>query len=84
MDKSELEEFAIELTDKCPTHKEWLMVMNFGMGTLVKNQLFLIELIFKEAERLAKLRSDAYTVIDGAVFICSELGLRFECEGVQE
>lgn len=27
------ENFAIDLTDKCQTHEQWLTVMRFGLGT---------------------------------------------------
>lgn len=73
----EKENFAITLTDSCKTHKEWLAVVRFGLGTLLEDQHTLIEVIVREAQREAAKhpqRRDA----DHAVSILKELGLRLE------
>lgn len=79
IDKSEIEEFAIELTDKCPTHQEWIKVIRYGMGFLLTTPDLLIELVFKEADRVVKQRPSQFTEITAVVTILQELGLHFEC-----
>ena len=49
MGAKSVESFAFQLTASCTTHKEWLAVMNYGMGTLLVNQPLLVELIDREA-----------------------------------
>lgn len=51
MGNETVESFASSLTAQCNTHKEWLAVMNYGMGTLLTNQPLLIELIDREANQ---------------------------------
>ncbi len=77
------ENFAIDLTDKCQTHEQWLTVMRFGLGTLLKNQPLLMECIVRESDREAhrfnkKCGAATHVPADHARTIMQELGLRFE------
>lgn len=72
------ENFAIQLTDSCKTHEEWLSVMHFGMGTLLRSQPLLMECIVREAERECKRTGLPSRVpADHARAIMVELGLKF-------
>lgn len=53
-DPSEIETFAVTLTDSTKTHDEWLAVVRFGLSTLMENQSLLIEVIVREAQREAE------------------------------
>jgi len=76
----EKENFAINLTDQCKTHDQWLTVVKFGMGTLLKDQHLLFEIIVREAEREAKRSGvDSHVAADHVASIMKELGLRLIC-----
>lgn len=70
---NDMENFAVNLTDDCKTHEEWLAVVRFGLGTLMQNQLLLVEIIWREAE---KRQLPPHKVSDQARFIFDELGLK--------
>lgn len=69
------ENFAITLADNCKTHVEWLSVVRFGLKTLLENQLLLIEIITREAERQAQ-KTPGHTTADEVRQIFHELNLR--------
>lgn len=77
------ENFAIDLTDKCTTHEQWLSIMRFGLGTFIKNQPLLMECIVRESTREAErfnktCAGSLHVAADHACTILAELGLRFE------
>jgi hypothetical protein len=77
--KTEIENFAIKLTDDCETHEAWLAVVGYGMGTLLANQPLLIEIIIREAmKQLERQNLTGRVCSDEARFIFEELGLRLE------
>lgn len=49
----EREDFAFKLTDSATCHNEWLVVVRFGLPTLLADQKLLAEIIAREAEREA-------------------------------
>ena len=74
----EQEQFAIDLTDNSRTHDDFLLLVRFGMKTLLEHQTVLIEIIFREAERELKRKNLAgRTISDEGRKIFDELGLRF-------
>jgi len=79
----ENENFAIQLTDQCKSHSEWLAVVRYGLGTLLENQPLLIEIIVREAQREIERGHlpSSHVVADEARRIFQELGLRFEVAG---
>lgn len=46
-----VETFAHRLAASCGTHSQWLSVMRYGLGTLLKDQQLLITLIDQETNR---------------------------------
>lgn len=79
MNKSQIEQFAVELTDKTETHDGWLAIVRFGMGTFQENQPLFIEIIVREAVRQLRRKNVAsLTISDEVRFIFEELGLRLE------
>lgn len=74
----EQENFAIELTDKCRSHEEWLAVVRYGLKTLLDNQPLLIEIIVREAQREAERSGvGSHVAADHARRFLNELGVRF-------
>jgi hypothetical protein len=72
----EAEQFAIEITDKCKTHQEWVAVVNFGLATLLQNQTLLIEIIVREAMRqIDRKKATSFPIADEVSLIFAELGL---------
>ena len=75
--KAEMEQFAVDLTDKSPDHVAWLSIVRYGMGTLLENQPLFIEIIFREAvKQLERENLPSRTVSDEARFIFEELQLQ--------
>lgn len=73
------ENFAVKITDDAKGHEEWLAIMRFGLGTLLKNQPLLMELIVREAERESKKNVAGHHLpSDEARHIMLELRLHFE------
>jgi hypothetical protein len=79
MHDEKMQEFAIELTDKCPTHQDWVLTVRFGMVTLLADPELLVEILLKEADRIVKQRPEHFNQLSAFVTICEELKLRFEC-----
>lgn len=73
----EQEPLAVQLCNKTTTHKEWLALMSFGMGTLLGDQEILVECIFAEANR-EKERGNKKEVTFTVVEIFDELELKIE------
>lgn len=48
------DQFAFDLAKNTKSHDDWLAVVQFGMGTLLANQLLLAEIITAEATREAQ------------------------------
>ena len=73
------EQFAIDLLTRSKTHEEWLAIVRFGMPTLLRESLFLMELITMQAMRLhdEKLRP-TFKLPDYTRYIMWELGLFFK------
>lgn len=72
------ETFAIDLTDYCKTHEEWLCVVRFGLKQLLENQPLLIEIITRRACRMKEDdKLESRVPADYARQIFEELGLRF-------
>lgn len=75
---NEQENFAIQLTNDCKTHEQWLAVVRFGLKTLLEDQTLLFEIIVREANRMHGRAGIAGRVVsDDARIIFDELGLRF-------
>ena len=73
----EQQNFAVTMTDQCTTHEQWLSVMRFGMGTLIEDSAFLVELIVREAERERDRTGLSHRrTSDDAAAIFRRLGLR--------
>lgn len=76
--RAEIEQFAIDLTDRCANHEQWLSVINFGLGTFLENQPLMIEVIVREAQRqLERKNLPSLTIADEVRFIFQELNLSF-------
>lgn len=73
---TEQENFAVDLAANTKTHDEWLAVVRFGLGTLLKNQALLAEILVAEAMREAS-KISTHKSSDEIARICDELGLRF-------
>lgn len=72
---TELENFAVQLTDKAKTHDEWLAIVRFGLGTLLDNQSVLAEIITREAQRCAASVPNGETS-EHVASILAQLGLK--------
>lgn len=71
--------FIENLEKACKTHDDWLALINFVMPAILKDQLVLIEVVIREAERQVERGKGAGQPIAGDVFdILSELGLRLQ------
>ncbi len=70
------ENFAVSLTDNCKTHGDWLSVVRFGLKTLLDNQLLLVEIISREAQRQLEKSPDSHCIADEIRGIFNELGLQ--------
>lgn len=78
MENHDREQFAINLTDQCKTHYDWLCVVRFGLKQLLENQQLLMEIIVREAQRMRdRSGAEGRVVADDARVIMQELGLRF-------
>jgi hypothetical protein len=74
---NDAENFAVQLTDSCKSHEDWLAVIRYGLGTLMQNQLLFIEIIIREATRQVERKNIAsLKVSDEARFIFNELKLK--------
>lgn len=77
--KNEIDEqFVVDLMDGTETHEQWLSVVRFGLNNLLDNQALLIEVVSREAARVAE--RDTRTTVVASDFIAdifAELGLRF-------
>lgn len=78
---TELENFAVQLTDAAKTHEEWQAIVRFGLGTLLENQSVLAEIITREATReAARFNQDRVTGLhepsDHVSSILAQLGLK--------
>lgn len=76
VDRAAQENFIRGLVQACETHDDWLVFVFYGLGTLLDNQRFLVELIVTEAERLAASGEPEAKASDAAPGILEELGLR--------
>ncbi|HYE73500.1 MAG TPA: hypothetical protein VEF04_09215 [Blastocatellia bacterium] len=75
--KNDMEQFAVNLTDNCKMHEEWLSVVRFGLKTLLENQPLLIEIIAREASRqLERKNLQSLVIADEVRFIFEELELK--------
>lgn len=73
------ETFVIQLTDECENHEQWLAIVRFGLKTLLENQVFLMEIILREASReIMRSKMNSTSGAGPARTIFDELGLRFE------
>lgn len=50
-DRKKMEEFARGLAKAAKSHDDWLIIISFGLNTLLEEQGFLFELIWEEAVR---------------------------------
>jgi hypothetical protein len=73
-----VETFAHKLAASCGTHTQWLSVMRYGLGTLLKDQQLLITLIDQEANREVRRGATPEYALPR---IFSELKLRVEIIG---
>ncbi len=81
MTSFEREQFAVDLTDKCPDKKQWLAVMRFGLDSLLKDPKLLMDLIARRAVREKfETKTDIKAVSAFAAEILGELGLKFVVE----
>ena len=78
---AEEEKFAISLMDQCNAdeREKWLSIMRFGMGTLIQNPKFLIDVICQRAkqEHEEKVKPSNWTVGEIAGELLDYLGLSF-------
>jgi len=71
------ERFATNLAANTKTHDEWLLVVKFGLGTLLQNQGTLAEILAAEAAReSAKNNEPPHYEMHRMM---RELGLKFVC-----
>jgi hypothetical protein len=54
------DKFVLDLADACHNHADWLVLVRFGMSTLLQNQPLLIRLIILEAEREAANKENTH------------------------
>lgn len=79
------EKFVTDLTSAARTHDEWLVIVRYGLATLLEDQSFLFELIYREAVReheRRKVKPDDPAIVAHQIF--NELGLRFTVAGRDE
>ena len=75
----EQQNFIRTMTDGIGRHEEWLVVMQFGMPTLLEDPPMLAELLAAEATKLAaKSPLASRTAADELPVIMRELFLKFE------
>jgi hypothetical protein len=79
----EHENFIDALAKEAANHEHWLIIIKFGLPTLLNEQPFLAELIVREAERAAEifnrsLVTGRHTGADHVGQILGELGLKLE------
>jgi hypothetical protein len=72
---TEQENFVIDLMVKTKSHDEWLVVVRFGLGSLLSNQGLLAEIIVNEAIREAA-KISTHKASDEVAKILGELGLK--------
>lgn len=77
----EVREFAQQLADQTETHEQWLAVVRFGIGTLVRNPEVLAELLIGEANKEFNRQPGTSSVRTAPHVhlkrIMDELGLKF-------
>ncbi len=72
------QDFIRIMHDGIGRHEDWLIMMRFGMPTLLGDTALLVELLAAEATKRAALSPMATrTVADELTVIMSELRLRF-------
>ncbi len=74
------EDFAIEITDKCDTREQWLAVVNYGRGTLIREPKLMMEVVVRRAEREHREQAPTgkpWCVADYAAELCGLLTLEF-------
>lgn len=79
-DRKQMEEFVSGLAKAAKSHDDWLVIMRFGLGTLLEEQGFLFELVWQEAMRENKRRSgpaEEVTIVAHQIF--NELRLKLVC-----
>jgi hypothetical protein len=68
---TDMDNFVTALADQTPTHKDWLVLVRFGLGTLLENQPLFAEVIVREATRIAE--QDIRATVVAGDFIASIL-----------
>ena len=74
--KAEALAFGVHLLMQSKTHKEWLIIVRFGIDTFLGNQRLLFELIVREARRQKEGSNSDIEIAEVAAVIFEELGLR--------
>jgi hypothetical protein len=68
--------FVFDMDRQCAEHDDWLVLVRFGMPTLLKDQEVLLELIYREARRQSERdKVDVFRPAEYMQKLFEELGL---------
>ena len=71
--------FIDRLADTCRTHEEWLPVVAFGRPMLLQDKRLLVEVLYRQAKKLAAEKGDA-TEPEYLTRLLDQLQLKFTLE----